>query len=46
MASNYVLEVSKEGSPIDDALWTTYPNHSMDDHCIIQVQEEGQLLIY
>ena len=39
--SYQIMEVRKEESPINCSLWTTYPDHGMDDHGIVQVQKEG-----
>lgn len=35
ISSYQILEVRKEESPINHSLWTTNPDHGMDDHGIV-----------
>ena len=46
IASNNVVEVTVKGPSINHSFRAPNPYHCMDDHGIVQVQKEGQLLIF
>jgi hypothetical protein len=44
MPADEVLEVGEEGPPVDGPRLAD-PDHGVDGHCVVQVQEERQPLL-